>query len=193
MCNIPGEAGVNAISPTAAPRCRLGRQNAMRAQDIMTANVVTITPDTAVRDVAKLMIDRRISGMPVVNSGGHLVGIVTDGDLYHRSELGTDRRRKSWLEIFGFDTRQARDFVEGHAATAGDVMTKRVFAVTPQTLVVQIAHLFERQRIRRVPVVANGGKRTVRERRKNKAGRQTQTSQTVLISTRFYPARSVSL
>jgi CBS domain-containing protein len=122
----------------------------------MTANVVTVTPDTAVHDVAKLMIDRRISGMPVVNSGGHLVGIVTDGDLYRRSELGTDRRRKSWLEIFGFDIRQARDFVESHAATAGDVMTKRVFAVTPQTLVQQIANLFERQRIRRVPVLANG-------------------------------------
>ena len=128
----------------------------MRARDIMTTNVVTVTPETGVKDVTKLMIDRRIGGMPVVNSAGHLVGMVTDGDLYRRSELGTDRRRKSWLEIFGFNAEQAQNFVRGHAHTVGDVMTTRVFAVRPQTSVQQIADLFERERIRRVPVVDDG-------------------------------------
>lgn len=127
----------------------------MRAQDIMTTDVLTVTPQTTVHDTAKLMIDRRISGVPVVDSAGHLVGIVTDGDLYRRTELGTERKRRNWLEILGFDAGLAQSYVEGHAHTVADVMTTRVFVVTPQTTVQQIADLFERERIRRVPVIAN--------------------------------------
>ena len=128
----------------------------MRAQDIMTTDVVTVSPDTDVRAIARLMIERRISGLPVVGPAGHLIGILTDGDLYRRTELDTDRQRSSWLELFGLDNDLARDYVTAHAKTASDVMSTRVFAVTPQTKVRQIAALFERERIRRVPVVADG-------------------------------------
>lgn len=131
--------------------------------DVMTADVVTVTPETRVRDIARLMIAHRISGIPVVDPVRHLAGIVTDGDLYRRVEIATDRKHRSWLEVFGFDAGEARDYVASHAHTAGDVMTTRVFAVTtrvfavtPQTSIQQIARLFERERIRRAPVVADG-------------------------------------
>ena len=128
----------------------------MRASDIMTTGVVTVSPDADVHNVAQLMIQHRVGGLPVVDAKGCLVGIVTDGDLYRRIELGTDHRRSSWLEIFGLDAAQARDYIIGHARTVGDVMSTRVLAVTPDTPVRQIAGLFERERIRRVPVVADG-------------------------------------
>lgn len=102
------------------------------------------------------MVEHQISGLPVVDAAGRLVGIVTDEDLYRRVELGTGKQRSSWLEIFGLDRTQAREYVAEHANTAADVMTIWVFSVTPQTSVRQIADLLERERIRRVPVVADG-------------------------------------
>jgi CBS domain-containing protein len=127
----------------------------MRARDIMTTDVLTVAPGTEIREAAKLMVDHHISGLPVVDAAGHLAGIVTDGDLYRRTELGTERKRRSWLEVFGFDTRQAADYVASHAHTVGDVMTSHVQAVSPETAVQQIADLLERARIRRVPVVVD--------------------------------------
>ena len=73
----------------------------MQAQDVMTTKVVTVRPNTPVREIAKLMIDCRVSGLPVVDDSGRLMGMVTDGDLYRRAELTTDKQRHSWLEIFG--------------------------------------------------------------------------------------------
>ncbi|HBK08346.1 MAG TPA: histidine kinase [Acetobacteraceae bacterium] len=128
----------------------------MEARDVMTTHVVTVTPETDIRNIARIMIEHHISGVPVTDTLGHLVGIVTDGDLYRRGELGTDRQRSSWLELFGLDSKLAREYVGTHGHTAADVMTTRVFAVTPETPLRQIADLFERERIRRVPVVANG-------------------------------------
>jgi len=127
----------------------------MKARDIMTNDVLTVNPGTDIRAIAKLMIDHHISGVPVVDATGHLVGIVTDGDLYRRTELGTERKRRNWLEIFGFDTRQAEDYVASHAHKASDLMTSQVHAVSPEATVQQIADLFERKRIRRVPVVVD--------------------------------------
>jgi CBS domain-containing protein len=128
----------------------------MRAHDIMTTAVVTAHPDTSVRELAKLMVDHRVSGLPVVDEANRLVGMVTDGDLYRRAELGTERRGSSWWDIFGLDSTPADDFVESHGRVARDVMTKQVVAVAPGTTLRQIAELFEARRIRRVPVVANG-------------------------------------
>jgi CBS domain-containing protein len=109
-----------------------GKELAMRALDIMTTDVVTVSPETGVRDIAKQMVEHHISGLPVVDVAGRLVGIVTDGDLYRRVELGTGKQRSSWLEIFGLDSTQAREYVAEHANTAADVMTTRVFSVTPR-------------------------------------------------------------
>ena len=129
----------------------------MRAQDVMTTEVVVVEPDTPVREVAKILIERRITGLPVQEPDGRLVGIVTDGDIYRRSELGTDRRRRrSWLEFFAADGCHAEDYVEAHGRLARDVMSRDVVAVAPETSLRQIADLFETRRIRRVPVVRDG-------------------------------------
>jgi CBS domain-containing protein len=129
----------------------------MRAQDVMTAQVVVVEPDTPVREVARIMVERRITGLPVQEPDGRLVGVVTDGDIYRRAELGTDRRRRrSWLEFFGADPRHAEDYVEAHGLIARDVMSSDVVAVAPETSLRQIADLFETRQIRRVPVVRDG-------------------------------------
>ena len=128
----------------------------MRARDVMTAPVVTAHPDTGVQELARLMIEHRIGGLPVVDDGGGLVGMVTDGDLYRRAELGTDRRYRNWLGMFGLDRSAASDYVEAHGRVARDIMTTNVIAVAPETTLRQIADLFETRRIRRVPVLAQG-------------------------------------
>lgn len=73
----------------------------MRAMDVMTANVITVGPDTSVQDLAGLLSERGISGVPVVDAEERLVGIVSEGDLLHRAETGTDPwpgpRRSWWL------------------------------------------------------------------------------------------------
>ena len=129
----------------------------MRAQDVMTTQVVAVEADTSVREVARIMVEHRITGLPVQEPNGRLVGVVTDGDIYRRAELGTDRRRRrSWLELFAADPRHAQDYVEAHGRIARDVMSSDVVAVAPETSLRQIADLFETRRIRRVPVVRDG-------------------------------------
>lgn len=127
----------------------------MHARDIMTREVVTVKPQTPVREAAKLMVNHRISGLPVVDASHRLVGIVTDGDLYRRAELGTERQRGGWLKTFGLGGKYAESYVEAHGRTIQDVMTTDVIAVTPSTPLRQIADVFEKKRIHRVPVVAD--------------------------------------
>lgn len=129
----------------------------MRAQDVMTTQVITVRPDAPVREVARIMVEHRISGLPVQDEHGRLLGIVTDGDIYRRAELGTARdRRRNWLSLFIGDALLAEDYVEAHGRTARDVMTSDVIAVAPGTSLRQIADLFETRRIRRVPVAKDG-------------------------------------
>jgi CBS domain-containing protein len=106
--------------------------------------------------VARLMLEHRISGVPVVDRGGQIVGIITDGDLYRRAEAGSEKQRGTWIDLFTRDSRLAHEFVAAHGHTAADIMTTRIFAVTPEMPLRQIADLFEKQRIRRVPVVSDG-------------------------------------
>jgi CBS domain-containing protein len=132
----------------------------MRAMDVMTTNVITVGPDTSVQEVAKLLSEKSISGVPVVDSQNRLVGIVSEGDLLHRVETGTERRvrrrRSWWLDTIGSDEELARDYVKSHGRTAKDVMTRDVVSVTETTQLSDIATLLETKRIKRVPVVRDG-------------------------------------
>jgi CBS domain-containing protein len=128
----------------------------MRAQDIMTRRVVTITPETTVADAARVMLDRRISGVPVVDETGAVVGLVTEGDLLRRAETGTDRRRSPWLALLLGPGRLARDYVQEHGRRCGEVMTRKVITVTPDTLVAEVVHAMERHGIKRLPVLKDG-------------------------------------
>ncbi len=129
----------------------------MRATDVMTPSVITVDPDTSVQDLAKLLSERNISGAPVVDKTGGMVGIVSEGDLLHRTELGTERhaqRRSWWLEHFASEL--ARDYVKSHGRTVKDIMTHDVATVSEDTDLADIATLLETKRIKRVPVMRDG-------------------------------------
>jgi CBS domain-containing protein len=108
----------------------------MRAADVMTTEVITISPDASVLELAKLLSDRGISGVPVVDADNRMLGIVSEGDLLHRAEIGTDRRperrRSWWLEMVATerDEAAARDYIKAHGRLVRDIMTKDVITVT---------------------------------------------------------------
>jgi CBS domain-containing protein len=130
----------------------------MHASDVMTRNVITVDPDTTVQDVAGLLSERGISGVPVVDATGQLVGIISEGDLLRRAEIGTDQpgsvRRSWWLEDFA--TARARDYVKSHGRTVRDIMSRDVVTVAAETDLGEIARLLETNRIKRVPVLQDG-------------------------------------
>ncbi len=128
----------------------------MKVRDVMVRDVATVSPSTAVREVARLMVERRISGLPVVDADGRLLGIVSEGDLLHRAEAGTERRRSWWLDIVAGAEELAQDYVRSHARAVGDVMTRRVHSVTEDADLADAADLMDRRKVKRVPVVKDG-------------------------------------
>jgi len=130
----------------------------MRALDIMTPSVVTATPDMTIHDAARLFVDNRISGMPVVDANGQVVGIVSQGDLLHRVETGTCRGKRAWwLELLLSSPReQAARYVKEHGHVVGDVMCDQVISISEDMLLQQIADLMERRHLKRVPVLKDG-------------------------------------
>ena len=130
----------------------------MKARDIMVMNVITVSPEASVRQVANILFKNRISALPVVDEHGELIGIISEGDLARRAELETDYRRSWWLEIFARKSKEnlAIEYVKSHARRVKDVMTRRVITARPATSLRDIAALLEKNRIKRVPIVANG-------------------------------------
>jgi CBS domain-containing protein len=128
----------------------------MRVRDIMTTDVVTVAPDTPVRQIAALLLERRISAVPVIDAKHRVVGIVSEGDLMHRTETGTARSRPRWLELFSDADDLAREFVKSHGPRAEDVMTQRVASVSEDTHVADVARLFGSRRVKRAPVLRDG-------------------------------------
>jgi CBS domain-containing protein len=128
----------------------------MQAKDIMTTVVATVAPDLKVEDVAKLLLGWNISAAPVVDDQGAVVGIVSEGDLLHRSESETERRRSWWLNLFEGTEERARDYVKSHGRRAEEVMTREVITVSEDMPVGEIAEILEKHRIKRVPVVQDG-------------------------------------
>ncbi|MBN9511306.1 MAG: CBS domain-containing protein [Alphaproteobacteria bacterium] len=127
----------------------------MKASDVMTGPVVSVTADTPISDLINLMLRTHISGVPVTEPDGTLAGIVTEGDLIRRAELGTQRKRGAWREFFTGTATLAEEYVRSHGTKVRDVMTTGVVAVSPETPLTEIADLMEERRIRRVPVVEN--------------------------------------
>ena len=128
----------------------------MRAMDLMTGNVITIDEHASVQEVAKLLAEHRISAVPVVDKYNRVIGMVSEGDLLHRAETGTDRRRSWWLEMMTASNQLAAEYVKSHSTNVKDVMTRNVVSVTEATRVADIAVLLETHRIKRVPVLRDG-------------------------------------
>ena len=125
----------------------------MKARDVMVSPVVTVKPDSSVREAARIFLERRISAVPVVDDAGKLVGIISEGDLMRRSEAGTERRRSWWLNAFTSDETLAAEYTRAHARKVADVMTPDVITATPDTPLQDIAALLEKNAIKRVPIV----------------------------------------
>jgi len=128
----------------------------MRARDVMVRAVVTTSSDTTVEQLARLMINLRISGVPVMDRDGRLVGIVTEGDLLRRVETGTERHRPRWSEPFSSSSRLAAAYIKSHAKRVADIMTREVFSVEELATLGEIADLLETNHIKRVPVIHDG-------------------------------------
>lgn len=127
----------------------------MKAHDVMITHVITVSPNASIQDVAELLLENRISALPVLDNDGGLVGIVSEGDLLRRSEVGTDRRRSWWLRLLVGHETLAAEYVKAHASKVADVMTKKVITAEPSTPLSEIATLLERNSIKRVPIVEN--------------------------------------
>ena len=128
----------------------------MKARDVMVSPVITVKPNSTVKEVAKTLVDRHISAVPVVDDARKLVGIISEGDLMHRAEIGTERRFRWWPRLVRGDATLPFGYIKAHARRAADVMTQNVFTATPDTPLDEIAVLLERNSIKRVPIVLDG-------------------------------------
>jgi CBS domain-containing protein len=127
----------------------------MQAQDVMTTKVAAVAPDTPVTEIAKLLLERQISAVPVVSDDRQLLGIVSEGDLTHG--LGQEGAKRSWwLELLASSQTRAEAYLKAQGRLAWDVMTRSVISVTPDTPLPEIARLLEARRIKRVPVLRDG-------------------------------------
>ena len=126
----------------------------MKVEEIMTKDVITVSPKTPIHEAAELMIDHGVSGLPVVDDAGSVVGIVSEGDLILREK---PRERAPWWRLFFGDAeRLAREYQKAHGMTVGEVMTRSLIAVSPDFPIESAALILDQHRIRRVPVVADG-------------------------------------
>src|SRR5512145_163793 len=127
----------------------------MKADEVMTRDLVTVGPETTVGEIAAILVRHRISAVPVV-SGTDLLGIVSQTDLGHRSETGTEKRRKWWLDMFSDADSRARDFVKSHGLRAQDIMARFVVSVGKSASLAEVAEILDTHRIRQVPVMDDG-------------------------------------
>jgi CBS domain-containing protein len=121
----------------------------------MTTNVVTVSPETDIAEAVRLMLERQISGVPVIDDSGRLVGILTEGDLMRRAELVTGRQ-SWWINPISSPEQEAKAYVKAHGLKVKDVMTKEVVTINEQEPLDRIAMVFEDRRIKRTPVMRSG-------------------------------------
>src|ERR1700736_1673972 len=124
----------------------------MRAHQIMTRPVITVTPETTIVEAATTMLRRHLSGLPVVDAAGKLVGIVSEGDFIRRSEIGTQRKRGWFLNFILGPGRAATDFVHEHGRKVVEIMTRDPLTITEDTALEEIVELMEKNHVKRLPV-----------------------------------------
>jgi CBS domain-containing protein len=128
----------------------------MKVRDIMSPRVISVAPEASILEAIRLMLLNHISGLPVIDQAGALVGVVTEGDFLRRSETGTERKRSHWLEFLLGPGRLAEEYVHTHARTVNDVMTPEPITITEDAALEQAVQLMESRRIKRLPVVRDG-------------------------------------
>jgi CBS domain-containing protein len=127
----------------------------MRVAEVMTLNPVSISPDASIVEAIRVMLQRRFSGLPVVDRGGSLVGIVTEGDLLRRVETGTQRKRPRWIELLMGSGRLASEYVHASGRKIAEVMSRDVHAISEDASLDDVVELMERYQIKRLPATKN--------------------------------------
>ena len=125
----------------------------MNAHDVMTCNVISADPDSTVLQAARLMLQHRVSGLPVIDKGGNLVGVLSEGDFLRRRETQTERKRSRWLEFLMGPGSIASEYTHSHGNKVSEVMTTELQTVDENAGLEDIVELMERHRIKRVPVM----------------------------------------
>lgn len=128
----------------------------MHASDVMTSPAITANPQSTLLEIVQLMLEHRISAIPIVDDQKMLVGLVSEGDLVRRQEIGLEKKHSWWLSMFGNATVLADEFAKSHGVTAEEVMTKSVFTCKEDTPLWKIADTLEKEKIKRVPILRNG-------------------------------------
>ena len=128
----------------------------MKVAEIMTRDVVCVPPDASVREVARLMLEHRISGVPVVDAERRVLGVVSEGDLLRRPEIATERSERGWLSLFVSDETRARDLIKSRGGLAREVMTQPAICVAAEASLEEAVGAMERHGIKRLPVLEQG-------------------------------------
>ena len=128
----------------------------MKAQDVMTRDVISIDPDATVLQAARTMLQHHISGLPVIDKEGNLVGVVSEADFLRRRETRTERKRGRWLEFLIGPGRMAAEYSHTHGSKVSEVMTTEIVSVNQDDALEDIVEAMERHRIKRVPVLCGG-------------------------------------
>jgi CBS domain-containing protein len=123
------------------------------AHQIMSRHVVTVGADASVAEAIAIMLGHHVSGLPVVDAAGRLVGIVSEGDFIRRAEIGTERKRGRWLTFLAGADRVALDFARSHGRKIGEIMTRNPVTIAEDTSLADIAEIMEAHHVKRLPVM----------------------------------------
>lgn len=128
----------------------------MRVADVMTRNVISVTPNTTLSQAIDTMVRSHVSGLPVIAEDGRLAGILTEGDLLRRAELGTQEPRANWFTAFFKAGHLAQTYAQSHGRRVDEIMTPDVVAIAPSERLEEAVRLMEQHDIKRLPVIDNG-------------------------------------
>jgi CBS-domain-containing membrane protein len=128
----------------------------MKAMDVMESDVITVGPDDDIADAIRLLMGHDISALPVIDDQGTVVGVISEADLMHRPEIGTEKHRPRWLEAIMPASTLAHDFAKAHGRKVSEVMSNRVISASEATPLGEVATLLEKHRIKRLPVLRDG-------------------------------------
>jgi CBS domain-containing protein len=128
----------------------------MHARQVMARKVISVTPEQTVLEAANLMLRNHVSGLPVVDQSGGLVGIVSESDFLRRAEIDTPRKRNRLLSLIFGHGAEAEDYVREHGRKISEIMTPSPITVGEKTQLSEIVDLMERNNVKRIPVVEDG-------------------------------------
>lgn len=126
----------------------------MRASEIMVSPVKSISPDATIEEAVEMLLSMHVSGAPVVDADGRLVGVISEADFLHRAELGTSKRKPRWIEFLLGPGESAEAYVMSHGRKVGDIMTREVVSVNAAASLNEVVDVMERRKIKRLPVVS---------------------------------------